>query len=455
MTEARTLPLPYESEPAREPFIGDVRLDLRQLVQEFHFDLNGYEPLSPAEIVGCPPNEVLGWVDSTTKLPPISLAGKPLPEGIEVWEKRVVDPYLYCDDAYFNGEGYKIVSDRAEHIENIMKSMSYDPYKHRSEAMGPESFNIFTRAWLAHPSMEAGRIWHSLIPSAEALYWTYNPINRRNVIDAGPSGLGEKTTISDEVVAQWEFLDDPVAVRNRGVAYIDLALEHAAEMLNKGLITPEDFKILSLGSGAGEKTIQVAKFLESTMGVKPDVVLADMSERALKNAKINAKINGLPQEQLTTVKANVFSHSLVKYLERETREKQQLYPIEDNLGIADYLRQPGDELPTRIERKLPPPNEFIKIGFDRLMPGGAMFVSNLILEGAMNPPSETPTRPQLDFFTGVIAWRDTSLRSEESFLKMFDDIRHLADISLYRVVDAITGKLIYVIAKVIKKEGVE
>jgi hypothetical protein len=38
---------------------------------------------------------------------------------------------------------------------------------------------------------------------------------------------------------------------------------------------------------------------------------------------------------------------------------------------------------------------------------------------------------------------------------MFDDIRHLADISLYRVVDAITGKLIYVIAKVIKKEGVE
>lgn len=397
-----------------------------QLNREAVFSLRGHELKDP--------QTSRGYVSSIDVLDPISMAGNALPEGVQLFEVKVVDPYVDADPV-----AYSMVREHVEGLEGMVRARGFNPLEERQKdhpymkdgeiAGEAGQGNPFTKAWLAGGNLSGLKAWHSNVPTAEALGYLTDPCVNCTIQDKE----GEEFVSSPETAAHLRFVDDAVAIRDRAVAMQEIA---------KGILNAktEGSKIrwLSLASGTGEPSIAASKEAADTNGLEVELVVADLNPNSLNYVKeIAQKYNF--GSQITTVYGDILKENFPERLAKKTGSSQK-YDVVENMGFEEYLPQEGDELGAYKEMGLMQASDFTRMAYEQVAPGGSLISGNMVLD-----------RPQIDFVFGIVDWPIINARSEESILRIYEKAGIPMDqIKLYRVKDEITGAHVYDIVEVTK-----
>lgn len=391
------------------------------LSERFEFSLDGHEPIDP--------DQKRGTVTDVREVPPYSLQGNHLPEKVRVYEMSVDDPYLAADPT-----GYDLVTDYVNGLETSLRESGFDVRTGRSEARRAKEYNDFTRAWFAHPSMETGRLWRDLVPTAEALDYLLEPDVGKEITNRD----GESTRITKEAALQLRFVHDAIGIRDRSSALQEIAARHLGSLA----ASHKHVRWLSLASGTAKPALAAAHAVEAKTGTTMDLVLADYDSNALDHVAENAQQMGF-RGRFIPVKANIVRDGLRDELVAATGEQNQQYDVVENMGFKEYLPQEGDEMSARRGRRLPQASEFTRQAYSYVKPGGILISGNMVLP-----------RPQTDFVFGVIDWPLINARSEESILRVYEQAGILAEpgvqLELFRVKNQQTGIHIYDIVVVRK-----
>lgn len=370
------------------------------------------------------PEQSRGHVVSLQEQPAVDEHGRELPEGVRVFEVGVQDAYVNADPAT-----YQAVNHYISRIEQMSCAKGLD-YMQRTEAVSEEERNQFTQAWLSDPKVSSLSVWRNLVPTAEALHYLTNP----NVGEPIHDRQGNTDVISMETAAQLRFVEDAVAIRDRGIAMAHLLTDYFMASGTK----QED--VLSLASGTAEPVLAAAKEASEATGKNVTLTVADYDRESLAFVRANAERFGLG-DVVTGVTANILSDTLSDRLEKKTGLKQ--WDVVENMGFEEYLPQEGDEMGAFKGAGLPQASEFTRNAFELVKPGGVMISGNMVLD-----------RPQRDFVFGIVDWPLINARSEQSILRVYKEAGLLDDpnvqIDMFRVVNAQTGTHVYNIVRATK-----
>lgn len=379
------------------------------------------------------PEETRGYVNAITELEPVSMAGEALPDGVQLFEISVVDPYVAADP-----KAYELVRDHAEKLEDLIRREGFDPLEERrkehpymkdGEIADDSFYNRFTTAWLAGENVAPLKAWHSNVPTAEALGYLTNPCDHCTILDKD----GMPYISSPETAAHLRFVDDAVAIRDRGVA-----MQAIAEGLLNQKPNGSDVRWLSLASGTGEPSIAASQKAAEANNLNISLDVADINPKSLTFVKQIAEKYGF-DSNVTTIIGNILKPDFPVRLAKKTGTDEQ-YAVVENMGFEEYLPQKGDELGAYLDLGLPQASEFTKMAYDFVEPGGSLISGNMVYD-----------RPQRDFVFGIVNWPIINARSEESILRVYQEAGIPMDqIKLYRVRDELTGAHVYDIVEVTK-----
>src|SRR3989344_2995902 len=228
-----------------------------ELRRVFQFDLAGYKLKDPQTDEG--------FVTSIEQKDPVSMAGNQLPDGVDVFDVYVADPFVEADP-----EAYALLSDYTDGMESELLKRGYDPYaEKRHEARKPSDYNEFTRAWTLDEKVKGVRVWRSLVPTALALHYLSHPWVG-SVIE-NPRRKHESTIITPESAIQKRMHDDSVAIRDRAVAMQEVVGRHL--MQSSVDRSGQPIKWLSLASGTAEPVIRAAAGIEKRLGIPSNLMV--------------------------------------------------------------------------------------------------------------------------------------------------------------------------------------
>jgi SAM-dependent methyltransferase len=408
MSEAGTLPIPNNYDAVQALNLAEVNTDQERLLEEFRFDLKGHELIDP-------PKSLSASVFSEVKQLPISMAGEALPEGVDVYDINIIDPFTTYDP-----EAYLIVDSYVSKAEEAMRRRGYDPRAGRHEATKPRKYNDFTKAWVDDEKVKGVKYWRQHVPTAIALSYLQEPMIG-NPIYSTKEEVNETVPISPESAAQMRFVADAIGIRGRRSAIKHLNSRFIRQR-NYAQIS-ERLKAISLASGTSESTL--AAIARDRSGYYADLALVDIDENAMAYVSENA-IKHSFMGKLYPMVADIMDEGLKDKLAKYMDYEDQLYDLVDTVGIAEYFPNEGDELGARLGLRLPQASELAKQAYSFLKPGGMWISGNMILD-----------RPQFDFVFGIVDWPLINARSDESILKIYKDAGILDDpeakISMYRV----------------------
>lgn len=400
-----------------------------RLSQDAYFSLDGTNLVDP--------NTNRGSVVDVKACAPISMAGEVLPTGVQVYEIHVQDPFVDADPAT-----YTRVEQHVTKLEALVRAEGFDPLEERrkehpymkegestDDSKGRR--NKFTDAWLHQADLAPLGAWHSNVPTAEALGYLTNPCVDCEIIDS----KGNPITSTPETAAFLRFVDDAVAIRDRGTAMQEIAETHL-----RGLERGQSVRWLSLASGTAEPSIAAGKAVHDEVGLQVDLTVADINRKSLEFVQGNAERYGFGGN-ITTVRANILNPEFPEKLAQKTGSTK-LYDVVENMGFEEYLPEAGDEneMGAYLDMGLPSASEFTKNAYALVKPGGVLISGNMVLD-----------RPQRDFVFGIVDWPIINARSEESILRIYEKAGVPMDqVSLFRVRNSQTGKHVYDIVMVKK-----
>lgn len=364
----------------------------------------------------------------------------------------VDDPYAVADP-----KSYQAVKEYVESMEQYIADAGFDPLQERQERhpyvvdkndaaekrLNRRS-NPFLRAWLHDETVESLIAWQGLIPSARALGYLANPVRGLTVVDK--DGIGHP--ITTEALTQMRYVEDSVAIRNRGVAMGYLALEHFRTA--KGSARPLDW--LDVGCGTAEYTVKALKKSEDA-GVFAGLVALDSDDSALALVGENAKRFDY-SGKITTLNENITSPDYVAKLKEGGYDKG--FHIVGNMGFMEYLPERdlddkfdgddlgGDDLGRfRDFLRLPNASTFTRNSWDMVAESGALISGNMAVD-----------RPQINFVFGIVNWPVINARSDEDLLRIYKRAGVLDDpqskTTIYRVKDSVSGAVVYNLIKIDK-----
>jgi hypothetical protein len=425
-SNAEILPfLPPEEEPRHGPY--EANLTFEQLCENFRLNLDGQVLKSPYKEFGLSHADQLhGRVVGVEERPAVTFNG----HEASLSEMTIEDPYLLADP-----DSHELMSSHIDRWEGILRGYGYNPHLHRTEPTEANSYNVFTQAWLHGTEMLPMWLWRKTVPFSEALFYISHPDVDRRIF----TRMGETGRLSREAVMHLRFAADAHSIRDRGVALEDITIDHLYDTNSSN----GTLRWLSLASGAGEPAMMAAKAVMEESDRKVIVTMADIDDKALEHVAQNAKMHSFDPSLLELVRANIINPDIDEFLAKRTGREEQLYDVVDIMGFFEYLKQTGDELPSRIETKMPPASVFAKSAFRFVKPGGIMVTSNMLAD-----------RPQLNMLTGIVGWPYINLRSEHSILSVLDEAEILgspdAKVDLFRVRNQVSDAAVYTIAKVTK-----
>lgn len=374
------------------------------------------------------PQERYGHVTAVEKVLPMSMAGEPLPDGVEVFEVSVRNPYVEV-----NAEGYERVTDYIERMETVLKARGHNPLIERNEANTPEEYTDFTRAWMHDATVKAVVNWRDRVPTAIALDYLVKPVIGRTITD---SEHKNEAIVTPESAAQMMLTADAIAINDRTTAMQFLAEQHLKA------VPTEEVSWLSLASGTAEPAIAAASKVSGELGKDVNLVVADFDSEAL------GFVRGIAGEyefsgNVQTVFTNILSPKLEQVLSRKTGNPDQRYDVVENMGFEEYLPQDGDELEAYRGKNLPQASEFTRSAWERVKPSGVLISGNMVLD-----------RPQLGYVFGIVDWPVINARSEESILNVYKQAGILDDpsakVEIFRVKNDQVGVHVYDIVRVTK-----
>lgn len=233
------------------------------------------------------------------------------------------------------------------------------------------------------PSYDA---WCTLVPSASSLLYLADPWHYE-YIDTGKALVPIDRT-SRQLLS---LLTDAIAIRSRAAVMAELVRRVVG---THGAIETEPLNWLSIACGTALPTMRAAV----AAGVRPRLLLADVSARALRQATQLAKSIGYTGE-VTTKRLNIFDPRAMHKLGAELAEHGARPHLVDAMGIFEYT---GTNLGVD-------PVEFLSSVWQILRPRGTLVIGQMLA-----------TRPRPDFTMGVVQWPYLELRTVAELLEITD-----------------------------------
>lgn len=264
--------------------------------------------------------------------------------------------------------------------------------------------------------------WLSHIPSANALTILSDPESLDVV-----TGRDGTTAEADEVAKLWlTACTDAQAIRNRGTVMAELVNGYVSDTAARGEIDKNHaLKWMSVACGTALPAMKAA--LKS--GIKPEMLLVDIDENALKSTEeLGSRIGyqGTLEQHMT----NIFSSKDMAELRTYLGDNGGRPRIIDLMGIFEYT---GEH--TGID-----PAEFLRSNYDMLHPGGRLVLGQM-----------RDDRPNPDFTMGVVGWPYIVMRSPSEVMQVIKDAGiPVESAKLYVPEDGV-----YTVCAIDKPDGVE
>lgn len=237
------------------------------------------------------------------------------------------------------------------------------------------------------------RQWLTHIPSANALTILSDPVTTKNVVGRDGKTVAEM----DETAKLWlTACTDAQAIRNRGTVMAELVNGYVADSIKNGEMSQEQaLKWMSVACGTALPAMKAAL----KAGIKPEMLLVDIDENALKSTQRLGEDIGYEGslEQHTT---NIFSENDMAELRTYLGDNGGRPRIIDLMGIFEYT---GEH--TGVD-----PAAFLRSNYDMLHPGGRLILGQM-----------RDDRPNADFTMGVVGWPYIVMRTPEEVMQVVKD----------------------------------